>query len=427
MMSMEQAVSLVKTQKQDYELLRLLFCAEFPTAMKALQIIDHECSEPRVRKGYNLVKRENKKYGHIYYVRYYHDGRMLPSKWNTHTDRIDDAEKFALENRERLIETYLKMHDSKTYELLEDFFQKGSPYLGCEERRNRPLCENTRANYCSVMNKKFIPYLKEKSICAYEEISLQALHDFQDGLLADGMKPQSVNDKLKAVKRVFAYLERKGMIKANPCRELRSITVHQGDREDRGCYDLEKLNGAFGRAWADRKSHLLCLIIYTTGMRNSEIRRIRMQDIIKMEGCRFINIRESKTANGIRLVPLHEFVYKKIAAYASEKKEDEFIFKGATNMTFMKANIALARRMKIGEEEARAQNITFYSGRHFWKTLMNSEGLGESVEELFMGHKVSGDMAKLYNHLDKRGKKLTVKKARQVFSILDRCIFNIKP
>jgi hypothetical protein len=53
---------------------------------------------------------------------------------------------------------------------------------------------------------------------------------------------------------------------------------------------------------------------------------------------------------------------------------------------------------------------------------MDSENLGD-VEEYFMGHKVSGDVAKRYNHKDKQGKKKLLEKARRVFQILDKRIF----
>jgi hypothetical protein len=40
-----------------------------------------------------------------------------------------------------------------------------------------------------------------------------------------------------------------------------------------------------------------------------------------------------------------------------------------------------------------------------------------------MGHKVSKDVAKRYNHLDKQGKEKLLEKAHEVFSILDRRLF----
>jgi integrase len=80
----------------------------------------------------------------------------------------------------------------------------------------------------------------------------------------------------------------------------------------------------------------------------------------------------------------------------------------------------LAKKLKVSGDELEKQKITFYSGRHFWKTLMSSEGLGDDIEEFFMGHKVSGDVAKNYNHKDKQGKGKLLEKVREVFAILDR-------
>jgi hypothetical protein len=54
--------------------------------------------------------------------------------------------------------------------------------------------------------------------------------------------------------------------------------------------------------------------------------------------------------------------------------------------------------------------------------MMNAEGLGD-VEEYFMGHKVSKDVAKRYNHLDKQGRKRIEEKALEVFNILDKRLF----
>jgi len=54
--------------------------------------------------------------------------------------------------------------------------------------------------------------------------------------------------------------------------------------------------------------------------------------------------------------------------------------------------------------------------------LMNSEELGD-IEEYFMGHKVSGDVAKRYNHRDKQGREKLLEKAKKVFDILDKWVF----
>jgi hypothetical protein len=102
--------------------------------------------------------------------------------------------------------------------------------------------------------------------------------------------------------------------------------------------------------------------------------------------------------------------------------------KGATwrnqSPIYKKANVDMGKMMEITEDELQKQHITYYSGRHFWKTLMSSEGLGDDIEEFFMGHKVSGDVSKNYNHKDKRGREKLLEKAKDVFSILDKKLFS---
>jgi integrase len=404
--------------------IRAHIAKEYPSVVRALSLIDAEYTAPKRPKGYSLVKRETKKTGFVYYVRYPHEGRMLPSKWNTHTGDLEGAKKFAEENKKRLVERYLGLQGTRVYALFERFYEKGSAYLACEEKRGCRLSEKRQKNYRSVMERKFVPFLKERRISGFDNISARDLDDFQDLLLASGMRPQSVNDNLKAVRRVFAYLGRKGIIRENPALNLRGISVRQNDMAVRGCYELEKMNGVFNREWEDRTAYLLCLLVYTTGMRNGEIANMKTGDIVAVKGVRFIGIAESKTSSGRRRVPLHDFVYGKLLDYARGKSPDAPVFE-VNAQTFAKANRELARRLGC-EAEARAENITFYSGRHFWKTLMNSGGLGDDIEEIFMGHKVSGDVAKLYNHKDKRGEALLAAKAGKVFAILDRRIFREK-
>ncbi len=213
------------------------------------------------------------------------------------------------------------------------------------------------------------------------------------------------------------------LIENNPCEKVKDLPLTAADHIPRGCYELERLKGVFFRKWRDETSYLLNAIIYTTGLRNSEIRRIKLEDIQLIEGFRFINVRESKTVNGIRLVPLHDRIYKQIKDYAQKNdKEEQEIF-NLDKYHYERAAKELRSKVKMSEEYAKKENITFYSGRHFWKTLMNSEGLGEDIEEVWMGHKVTRNVAKLYNHKDKQGKQRMIKKAKEVFDILDRCLF----
>jgi integrase len=416
MMSIAAALDAVAGRdKLWYVTVRQKFIESCPTVLKALHFIDESNKKPK--RGYSLVKRENKKLGFVYYVRYLYNHKMLPSKWNTHTNLLDEAERFARANRDKLIEEYLRRKTQDGLALFRKFYEPGSPYLV----NGRSLVEQNRRIYENIIKKQFLPYLQKRGIGTYEKIKTSVLSDFQEDCLLSGAKPQSINVKMNAVKRIFRYLKGKGKIKNNPCANLERLYVdNKQDVNDRGCHEVEALKGVFEKPWEHEQYRLLCLVEYTTGMRNSEIVRIRLSGLIEIGGCHFIDIKESKTENGIRLVPLHEKVHAQLVRHASTRPAGAGLFPRRSNFTA--ANLELGKLLGMSKETLEAQNITFISGRHFWKTMLNGEDLGD-IEEVFMGHRVTGDIAARYNHRDKQGKERLIKKARQVAAILDTYIF----
>jgi len=418
------AISQVREKKEeDLFFFRNFIKSNFPDTFNALGIIDNENTTPKRRKGFNLVIRENKKHGRRIYARLSYNGKTLPTKFNTYTDNEKEAEIYVLKNKERLIEGYLSRKDGRMYKTLESFYDSGHDNMS----------DRCRKEYGTVIKNKFIPFLQQEKTAEFRQITKNTLIKFQDTLIRTGVsngkkevkpiRPQSVNNNMKAVRKLFEKLARQNIVENNPCDLVKGLPVNEGNRRPRGCYELERIKGVFCKKWKDELSYLLCSLIYTMGMRNSEIKRIRLTDIQLIEDCRFIRIEKSKTTNGIRLIPLHKSLYEKIKMWGIKNKTGENPLFDVHNEKFNRANNELARRLKVNDEELERENITFYSGRHFWKTLMSAEGLGEDIEEIFMGHKVVANVAKLYNHRDKLGRSRMVKKAKQVFSILDRCIF----
>jgi integrase len=404
-----------------------------PDVFAALQAIDLKVvthsNAQKNPKRYSLIKRPSKKYGYLYYVRYIDNGKLIPSKWNTHTNIISEAEKFSRQNRDRILSEYYVRHsarntDNKLYSILAEYYNSGSIYLEKDKNRNRVLNEKTRSVYYHFINKKFIPYLHDNNIKTFEKIDPPVIANFQDYLLAEGTKPQTINRYFSCINAAFDQLLITGIIRENPLDRIKSLKMGAKSTDIRGCHEIDKMKGVFNTKWDDTLSYLLCLMIYSTGMRNSEIERIRVNDIIELDDIHFVDIKESKTNNGIRLVPIHDFVYNKMRRYIKQtgKQSGDYIFSahGGPNQStlYNKANTLLGEKLGLSKDDQKG--ITFYSGRHFWKTLMNSEGLGEDIEEFFMGHKVSGDVSKNYNHKDKQGKEKLLEKAKEVFAILDK-------
>jgi len=416
------------------EKLRREWHAQFPNTMKDIKSLDSKFSNLHIPKGYNLTKVRNKKLGFTYYVRYILNGKLVPTRWSTHTNDKTLAIQFALENKTKLLSRYLQDRNkrklsSKLYTIMRDYYKKDSPYLLIDYSRGRRLVEGTRNVYNGFMNGIWIPYLREQGVTKLYEIDTPFIARFQNHMLRTGMKPPTINHHTGCLSALFNHLLTEGHIHTNPCKNLTQLKTREEDQEITGCYNTDKIAGVFNKKWKDELSYLLCLIIYTTGMRNSEIERIEVKDLITVNKLHFIDIPKSKTTNGVRIVPLHDFVYQHLLTYTRKNNmtPDSFIFKLPHKKilgseTYLNANNELAKHTGYTSDMLKKENIRFYSGRHFWKTLMNSQNLGE-VEEYFMGHKVSSDVAKLYNHRDKQGKDQIAKKAQKVFATLDRYVF----
>jgi integrase len=407
---------------------------KFPDAFLELKKI-LETTIRNQPKGYCLVKRPNKACGFLYYVRYIKDGKEVPSKWNTHTNNLAEAEHFARENRDRVLSEYYARHTPRgeLYSILENYYTKKSPYLITDRNRNRIIGEKTRSVYYHFTVKVFIPFLKTERIKTFGDITPPLVVRFQNHLLAKGNRPQTVNRYLGSTRAIFNQLLMTGVIRESAFDKVRMLKTGAKTGTIRGCHELDRITGVFNTPWKEKPHYLLCMVIYTTGLRNSEMERMRVKDLMEIEGCHFISVKKSKTENGVRTVPLHRFVYDQISGYIREtgKNPDDYLFSahGGPNQStlYRAANRLLAEKLDVNGGYLEEQKITFYSGRHFWKTLMSAEGLGEDIEEYFMGHKVYGDVSRRYNHKDRRGQKRLLEKARNVFAILDEKIFGETP
>jgi integrase len=366
-----------------------------PETLQLLREWAGKYSDPVEPKRIYLEPVKNKKLGFVYYCRYLHNGKLVPSKWCTHTNDREAAEKFAIENRENLVSSYYKRAEDKKpyfniYSVLKNYYVENSTYLQIDIKRGRSVCDSARRLYFNFMNKQFIPFLRKEKIKGVEQIDTPLLSKFQNYLLTDkkikdktgkiniipGIKPQTIKIYISQISIIFDHLIQENKVKLNPVKSLIKIKTKDVHRKATGCYEVGKLKGVFNRKWKNEKLYLLTLLIYTTGMRNSEIENMRLADLVLIDKLHFINIPESKTPNGIRIVPLHDFVYRKLSAYIRKNNKTDYIFKyrdskKSGSEVYKRANLELAEYTGYTAEQLESENIKFYSGRHFWKTLID--------------------------------------------------------
>jgi len=380
-----------------------------------------------MRQEYSLVARYGKK-GKTYYVRYFRDDKMIPSQWSTGTADYGKAALFARANKERILNRYFNRRAGKVlYSVLRDYYTKDSPYLVIDTARGRKINETSRQTLHGFVVNTFIPFLMENRIKEFDEIKPVVMGRFQNYLLLEkGLLPQSINRQVSGIKAIFSHLFMTGVIERNIIKDI--VPLRTMNNKIRGCYSMEELSGIFKKQWDDKKSYLLCSLIYSAGLRNSEIQNLTANDIIARGDIHFLSITRSKTSAGVRVIPLHPKIRKTLEEWIDEKRlsgEGRLFVKHARQRIFKtarKANLAMGSLLGKTPAELKANNITFYSGRHFFKTMLNLYDLGD-IEELFMGHKVNKDVSERYNHKDKRGEKELLKEAEKAIEIIDRSLF----
>jgi len=413
--------------------LKVQFKTLYPNTIKALKAEDVKFHPRKTPKLYSLQKVESKKYGFLYYVRYMRNGKLVCSRWNTRTNDEKAAASYAEENREKILSEYDARRSGKKlnlYTVLNEYYEEDSRYQkSARDLGKAQVKKSVRVNR-NFVRKVLLPFFRTLGVRDFEDLAPSTIMKLQVYLLKKGNKPQTINGYLGSMKSAFNHLIVEGMEINNPFDKIASLKCAQ-TKTTHGCYELSKVYKVFNKKWSDEFSRLLNMVIYSTNLRNCELERIRVEDIVKIEKYDFIDIIDpSRTKNkySVRVVPLHPVAHDALTSYIRKKKlaKTDYIFSkdGTINQSVIygRACQLLGKKLGYTIEQMREENISFYSGRHYWKTLMNANGLGDA-EEFFMGHKVSNDMAKLYNHRDKQGQKMILKKAREVFAILDKTLF----
>jgi integrase len=356
---------------------------------------------------------------------------VIPSRWSTGTNDPIRANAYAIQNREKKLATYYHSlyspREKTVYSIMRTYYMPGSGYLAIERNRGRKISDHTAGAYYHFVLKRALPFLRRNGVRNFDDIQPPLIAKLQNCMLVKN-KPQTVNYFIGGIKKMFDHLVVHGILADNVFKRVAPLAVPADKKGSTGCYDINDVRGAFTKRWPDHWAYMLCLLIYTTNVRNSEIEKIKMSDILKIGSVYFINVKESKTKNGVRLVPLHPFVYKKIVSFAGTNKGRLFLKGGgARNQSTVYRGAADMMGAMMGKtrEYMEQEHIFFYSGRAYWKTLMSAEGLGD-VEEYFMGHRVSSDVARRYNHKDKQGRDMLARKAAEIFSILDRRLFVVR-
>jgi integrase len=428
--------------------------------------------------GFKLGKKPSKNYksGFYYVVRYKDDktNQWLNTYTSTNTDDEIKAKNFAITNKEKIINNYYihteKLHqktDGKEfYKMLLEYYIADSIYLKDDYANGKKIIEKkSRIEFNGVIKTFFIPYFKENNINSIQEITKSVYSNLkiylQEAKNIKGKKlaTKSITNYLMILNRILQYHLRNDKIIKLPYDKGGGI-IHTTDEESKkpDIIPNKNLKGIFQipiEKKDGRENTLLCYMLsllgLTTGMRDSEIGRIKRSDILysKNGNYHFLKAYNHKTAHHnkketdkYRKIPLHPFVVEKLKEYIDEKKtgKDDYLF-GVSKLNedtkkydgylhqskthraivwlykeikfreYVNENGLNFKNLKLDtemtEKEMSKKRIVFYSLRHTFITLCglyskNDNGIISKgdMTDYFTGHNSGSKMRANYTHMN---------------------------
>jgi integrase len=386
-------------------------------------------------RRYYLVKRPSKKSGFIYQLKVIdpETKKILPTKFSTGTNDLNTAIQWAEKNIKSCLANY---HGKCELSLLDSYYSDTNACFQYEKYDGRKLSPEVMKSRQGFMSNHIVKFLQSQNVRYLSQITPIHIRELKNYLTTEKhLKPQTINYNMNSFKKCLAVFKDMGKITTDFSTCSFIVKGSKKAVKSRGIYSIDALKGVFNQQWESGLSKLLCMVIYFTGIRNSELLRMRFNDIEKIQDVYFLNVNGTKSKNAKRKVPIHPMLYTALENYVKENgiENGKLIFDGVYNDTFRKASFDMGSVMGFNEKQLIEKGICFYSGRHTMKRLLkvgNGEKVGDvgiHIQEMLMGHtfkkeKVDAEGINEYEYGNLNteiiGDSLLVKKGKEVIKIL---------
>ncbi len=262
------------------------------------------------------------------------------------------------------------------------------------------LSKNTIDAYSHGLN-RFLDYLRKKGIQEMPSVSKFDVRAFLLALKKQGLSAKTVVRNLVAIRTLFQFLIREGILETNPIEELESPKIAKTLPEILTLKEVEQLleqpNPQTPIAIRDRA---MLEVLYATGMRVSELTQLPINQVNLEGGYVLVFGKGSKE----RIIPLGSEAMKWVALYLkaarerlAKRKESPFLFinrsgKGMSRQQFWKNIKAYGRRAGI------RKRITPHLLRHSFASHLLERGADLRSVQMMLGH-VDISTTQIYTHV----------------------------
>ncbi len=262
------------------------------------------------------------------------------------------------------------------------------------------LSKNTIEAYSHGLN-RFLDYLKKKGIQEIPRVNKFDVRAFLLALKKKGLSTKSVVRNLVAIRSLFQFLIREGILETNPIETLESPKIPKTLPEILTLKEVEQLleqpNPKTPMGMRDRA---MLEVLYATGMRVSELTQLPMNQINLEGGYVLVFGKGSKE----RIIPLGSEAMKWVALYLkgprerlAKRKESPFLFisrmgRGMSRQQFWKHIKAYGRKAGV------QKRITPHLLRHSFASHLLERGADLRSVQMMLGH-VDISTTQIYTHV----------------------------
>ena len=150
-------------------------------------------------------------------------------------------------------------------------------------------------------------------------------------------------------------------------------------------------------ATRNSKHKLILWIVYSCGLRRSELINIRLKDLDQSRG--ILHIREGK--GGVdRVVPIPQKIWEKINIYLRSYGPREYLFEGQNGGQYSVESVYNIFKKSLRRAGIKKE-VGIHSLRHSYATHLHEKGLDIRYIQELLGHK-STRTTEIYTHVSRR-------------------------
>lgn len=261
--------------------------------------------------------------------------------------------------------------------------------------------------------RKFLLWLtKEKGIERLQDVTKEVLREFQNRVFVGRRQrdggPLSLSmkiSKIVALKNFFLFLVRKGELLYNPAADI-EVPKKRTDGLKKALKErevLKVLESARGQDPLSIRDRAILELLYSTGIRNSELRSLELKDVD-------LESQELKILHGKghfgptqRVVPMGRVASSHLEEYLAQGRpkllkgrDSKFLF-----VTRRATKLTIDRPLKVVKKYARPlkKNVTTHMMRHSFATHLLRHGADIRHVQAMLGHE-NLDSTKIYTKLE---------------------------